>query len=116
MDLSFTIAAGLASVVILGSESRRTQNHILLSQIWDSPILEGQVSIFISPRNREVQLYPQALGSLFIAFYDSQGYGGGIRTLLHTGLHLPTYLCALGFEVLSPVVIKCYVVRNVAPL
>jgi hypothetical protein len=26
------------------------------------------------------QLYPQALGSLFIAFYDSQDYGGGIRT------------------------------------
>jgi hypothetical protein len=30
-------------------------------------------------------LYPQALGSLFIASYDSQGYGGSIRTLLHTG-------------------------------
>jgi hypothetical protein len=30
------------------------------------------------------QLYPQALGSLFVASYDSQGYGGGIRTRLHT--------------------------------
>jgi hypothetical protein len=29
-----------------------------------------------------VQLYPQALGSLFVAFYDSQGYGGGIRPCL----------------------------------
>jgi hypothetical protein len=26
------------------------------------------------------QLYPQALGSPFVASYDSQGYGGGIRT------------------------------------
>jgi hypothetical protein len=26
---------------------------------------------------------PQALGSLFVASYDSQGYGGGIRTRLH---------------------------------
>jgi hypothetical protein len=26
---------------------------------------------------------PQALGSLFVACYDSQGYGGGIRTRLH---------------------------------
>jgi hypothetical protein len=32
-DLSFTIAAGLASAVILGSESRVTRDHILLSQI-----------------------------------------------------------------------------------
>jgi hypothetical protein len=27
-------------------------------------------------RNRVAQLYPQALGSLFVASYDSQGYGG----------------------------------------
>jgi hypothetical protein len=32
------------------------------------------------------QLYSQALGSIFVASYDSQGYGGGILTRLHTGL------------------------------
>jgi hypothetical protein len=53
--------------------------------IWDSPNLEGQVPVFISPRNRVAKLYPRALGSLFVASYDSQGYGGGILTLLHTG-------------------------------
>jgi hypothetical protein len=31
------------------------------------------------------QLYPRDLGSLFVASYDSQGYGGGIVTSLHTG-------------------------------
>jgi hypothetical protein len=31
--------------------------------IWDSPTLEGQVPVFISPRNRVAQLYPRALGS-----------------------------------------------------
>jgi hypothetical protein len=31
------------------------------------------------------QLHPRALGSLFIASYDSQGCGGGILTRLHTG-------------------------------
>jgi hypothetical protein len=46
----------------------------------------AQVPVFISPRNRVAQLYPQALGSHFIASYDSQGYGGGIRTRLHAGL------------------------------
>jgi hypothetical protein len=33
--------------------------------------------------NSVTQLYPQGLGSLFVASYDSQGYGGGIRTRLH---------------------------------
>jgi hypothetical protein len=32
------------------------------------------------------QLYPQALESLSIAFYDSQGYGRGILTLFDTGM------------------------------
>jgi hypothetical protein len=29
---------------------------------------------------------PQAPGSLFVAFYKSQGYDGSIRTRLHTGI------------------------------
>jgi hypothetical protein len=47
--------------------------------------LEGQVPVFISPRKRMAQLYPQTQGSLFVASYDTQGYGGGILTRLHTG-------------------------------
>jgi hypothetical protein len=38
----------LASALILRSESGRTHDHILLSQIRDSPNLEGQVPVFIS--------------------------------------------------------------------
>jgi hypothetical protein len=78
----------LARAVIPRSESRRSHDHILLSQIRDSPNLEGHVPVFISPRNRVAQLYPQALGSLFVASYDSQGYGGGIRPHLHRGYSL----------------------------
>jgi hypothetical protein len=37
-------------------------------------------------KNRMAQLCPQAPGSLFIAFYDLQGYGRNIPTHLHTGL------------------------------
>jgi hypothetical protein len=48
----------LASALILGSESRGTLDHMLLSQIRDFP---------------------------FVASYDSQGYGGGIRHRHHTG-------------------------------
>jgi hypothetical protein len=49
--LPFIMAAGLDSAVILRSESRETRDHILLSQIRDSPNLEGQVPVFISPRH-----------------------------------------------------------------
>jgi hypothetical protein len=49
----------LASAVILGSESLGIRENILLSQIRDSPNLEGQAPIFISPSNRVAQLYPQ---------------------------------------------------------
>jgi hypothetical protein len=68
----------LASSVILRSDSRGTHDHNLLSQIWHSRNLEGHIPVFISHRNRVVELYPQALGPL------SQGYGGIIRPRLHT--------------------------------
>jgi hypothetical protein len=38
----------------------------------------------MSPSNRVTQFYPKAPASLFFAFCDSQVYGGGILTLLHT--------------------------------
>jgi hypothetical protein len=45
--LSFTIAAGFASAVILGSESHGAHDYILLSQIRDSPNLEGHAPDYI---------------------------------------------------------------------
>jgi hypothetical protein len=74
----------LASAVILKSESCGAHDHILLSHIRDFSNLEDQVPVFISPRNRVAQLHPQALGSLFVASYDSQGYDWGIRYRHHT--------------------------------
>jgi hypothetical protein len=78
----------LARAVILRSETGGTHDHILLSQIRDSPNLEGQVPVFISLRNMVARLYPQALGSLFVNFYESQGYGGSIWNRLHAGILL----------------------------
>jgi hypothetical protein len=69
------------------SESNGTYDYILLSQIRDSLNLEGQVPVFISPRNSVARLYPQAMGSLFVASYGSLGYGGGILTRLNAGLN-----------------------------
>jgi hypothetical protein len=57
MDLSFTIAAGLASAVFHGSKSHGTCNHILLSQIRD----------------------------LLFVVSNLRGYSGGIRPHFHRG-------------------------------
>jgi hypothetical protein len=51
------------------------RSHMSLSQLW------GPGPCIYIPRNRVAQLYPRALGSLFVASYDSQGYGGGILHL-----------------------------------
>jgi hypothetical protein len=69
MDVSFTNFAGARRRITLKYESHGTHDHILLvlSQVQDSPNLEGQVPIFIFHRNRVAQLYPQALRSLFVA-------------------------------------------------
>jgi hypothetical protein len=64
--LSFTIASG-----------PRHRSHFLGS----SPL--GLLTIFHFLRYET---------SLFVASYDSQGYGGGIRTRLHTGLLWPPFI------------------------
>jgi hypothetical protein len=73
-----------ARAVTLGSKSFRTHDHILLSH-WDSPNLEGQVPVFISPRNRVAQLYPRHWVPFMSPLTTLRDYGGGILTRLHTG-------------------------------
>jgi hypothetical protein len=84
--VQFTIAAG-PRLRILRSESRGTRDHILLSQIRHSLNLEDQVPVFISPRNRVAQFYPQALGSLSVAPYDSQSYTGSNSSCVRSSLY-----------------------------
>jgi hypothetical protein len=67
LGLPFTTAA-------VPRQRSHSHDHILLPQIGHSPNLEGQVPVFISPMNRVARLYPQALGSLFVASYDMQDY------------------------------------------
>jgi hypothetical protein len=51
----------------------------VLSQIRDSPTWRARSPYLFPPRSIVAQLNPQALGPLFVAFYDSQGYGGRVR-------------------------------------
>jgi hypothetical protein len=65
--------------------SRAEPITLLYCLIRDSPNLQGQVPVFISLRKRVNQLYARALGSLYVVFYYSQGFDGGILSGLHTG-------------------------------
>jgi hypothetical protein len=87
-NLLVQLLPGLARAVILGCKSRRTHDHILLShmRLPQTGVPGPRIYIPPPPRNRVDQLHPLALGSLFVASYDSQSYGGGILTCLHTGL------------------------------
>jgi hypothetical protein len=58
MDLSFTTAAGLASAVILGSESREDHDRILLSEIRDSPKPGGPGPHIYIPKEQGGQVIP----------------------------------------------------------
>jgi hypothetical protein len=49
------------------------------------------------PSDRVAQLHPQAPGSLSVAFYTSQTYGGDILNRLHTWTHPPLQLMLMIF-------------------
>jgi hypothetical protein len=91
-SLARGLDCNLLLLLVLAAQSRSGLSPAGLKTIfycpnfWDSPNLEGQVPVFISPRNKVAQIYPRALGSLSVASYDSQGCGGGILTRLHTGI------------------------------
>jgi hypothetical protein len=55
----------LSSAVILGSGSRGTHVHILLSQIRDSPNLEAQVSVKYIPQEQDYPVIPPDTGFPF---------------------------------------------------
>jgi hypothetical protein len=63
-----------------------SSNSLVLSgsSSTDSPNLESQVPVFISPGNVVTQLYSGTLSSLFL-LVRLAGYGGQILTHLHTG-------------------------------
>jgi hypothetical protein len=73
------------TIVFSGSSPAELTTIFYCLRFETPPSLEDQVPVFISPRKRVARLYPQALGSLLVAFYHSQGYGGGILTRLHAG-------------------------------
>jgi hypothetical protein len=83
----------LVSAFILGSESRGTHDLFYSLGFEIPPTLRAR-SPYLYPPGTGWPSYPpppQALGSLFVASYNSQGYGVGIRTSLHTGFVLQSH-------------------------
>jgi hypothetical protein len=101
---SFFINWTLAVIVLMQHPLWREDESVVYNCCWSSPAQSfssrspaGLMTIFCClrfetppdwrarsshlypPRDKMAQLYPQKLGYLFVASYDSQGYGGGIR-------------------------------------
>jgi hypothetical protein len=93
----------LASVVILGSESRGTHGHALLSQIRDFPNLEGPGLRIYILHEHSGPVIPPDTGFFFRHFPWLAGYGAGIRTRVYRG---PTEL-----RVILPLVVYRQSVR-----
>jgi hypothetical protein len=55
-----------------------------LSALRQTRNLQDKVPVFMSPSDRVAQIYPQAPGPLFVAFYDLHGCDVRILTRLHT--------------------------------
>jgi hypothetical protein len=82
-NLLVQLLLGLARVVTLRSKSRRAQDHILRSHVrLPQPGRPGPRNYI--PHEQGGPVISRALGSLFVASYNSQGYGGGILTHLHS--------------------------------
>jgi hypothetical protein len=109
----------LASAVILRSDSSKIHKPIP-----DSPNLEDQVPYLYPPWTRWCCYTPQALGSLFVASFDSQGYGGPPASLR---IYSPVctaypwnsfdawpYLCKL-FVVTKIYLLYCWLLSNGGP-
>jgi hypothetical protein len=79
--------------VILGSKSRETHGHILLSHLR-IPQPGGPGPRIYIPQEQGGPVIPPGTGFPFIVSYDLQGYGGGILTRLFTTLPGTEY-CAL---------------------
>jgi hypothetical protein len=50
------------------------------SALYPNPNVKDRVSAFMSSIDRVVQLYLQASDSIYVTFYNSKDYGGGMLT------------------------------------
>jgi hypothetical protein len=58
----------LLLLVLASAVPRDSRPHFIVPILETHPNLKGQFPVFISPRNRVVQIYPQSLDSLSVTF------------------------------------------------
>jgi hypothetical protein len=75
----------LLLLVLASAVPRNSGPYFIVPILQTCPTWRAR-SLYLYPTGTGSPRYiPWALGSLFVASYDSQGYGGGILTRLHTG-------------------------------
>jgi hypothetical protein len=84
------VGSAVCNAITQWSKSRRTRNHTLLFHLRLA-CPGGPCSCIYIPKYRVAQLYSWALGSLYVASYHWQSYGGGILTNLEN--QVPVCVC-----------------------
>jgi hypothetical protein len=77
------------SVTTAASPRQRSHSQVRVFAVLDSRLPQpgGPGPRIYIPQEQGGPVIPlPALGSLFVASYDSQGYDGGMRPRLHTGM------------------------------
>jgi hypothetical protein len=109
-NLLVPLLLGLARVVTLGLNSRRTHDHILLSHLR-LPQPGGPGPRIYIPQEKCGLVIPPGTGFPFVASYDSQGCGGGILTRLHMG-RSPRGLILFGYTSVIPAAHGANVIKD----
>jgi hypothetical protein len=88
VNFSFSLEFHLDSCgfVVCSALSRGTHDHILLYQFLRLPEPGGPGPRIYIPQEQGGPGILQGTGFPFVASYNSQGYGGGILSHLHSGL------------------------------
>jgi hypothetical protein len=80
----YKLLLGLARAVTLGSKSRRTHDHILLSHLRLPPTWKAR-SLYLYPPGTGPSYTPGHWVPFMSPLTTRRDYGGGILTRLHTG-------------------------------
>jgi hypothetical protein len=99
------------------SSGPRQRNHSWVRVPWESrPYFSVSDSILLQPGGPGPHIFiplemggsviSPGSGTLFVAYYDSQGYGEGVRKRLHVGSQYKSGLCYDRLSVGQPVLVS----------
>jgi hypothetical protein len=107
------VYALLLLLVFASAVPRDSRPYFIVPILEASPTWRARSPYFYPPRNTAAQIYRRALGSLSVASYDSQGYGGAILSRLHTRLCIQNKPNAIEYPLLNCCLKYTYLAKEI---